>query len=811
MESCPVETLGRWIVRYRLAVTLAACLLSLGAVGVVAYRCRDGLPIDLSPRSLFVKDKKSRRLLAIEEQWGRDDNELIVIVEGPIFTAEGVRLLLLLHEAAAADPAVGRVESLASVLVLPDRHTTLLAARAEGQAPDPEALRKYVAAERRLNGWLVGRGGDIALVRARLAGELSLQEAAPVLRRLEEAVRGEPVPPGFNVSVAGIPYLQTQFVEMLRRDQRLFVPLIFGLFVALLLVIFRHPLIALVPLVTAGLVSLWAVGVLLLPGGKFNVLSVLVPTLIPVFIMPDAIHLTYRYRQELAADGDREAAMGRVLRFVGLACFLTSFTTMLAFASFVVTDNQLLQEFGIHFTVATFVGYVVVLFVIPVGLSWLPVRLAAARPEGDQNGPAAGLVSRAVGAFVGGYTRWADAVTSRWPGRLVVVGAGLGLAAALCCVSLRTRNHPLEMFPSDHPVVRTYQRVSAKLGGIVPVFVHLEAPSSGSLLDPANLRRLAQLQASIAADPDIDWALSVADLLRAAHQRAGGSDDLPSSSFLARWEVSVLRARLRQLGQEHLLTALLRDNGRQARVVAMTAGNQGTDFLALAERIEALGNEAFAGTDVTVTAAGVGIRNSRAVRGVVADLLLSVVTTALTVLATLLLVFRNVRFALLLMVPNVLPVTFTLAGITLLGGAIRLNNVFAFAIVLGLAFDNTVHFVARLGREFRLAPDPHQAVRATLHSIGPAMIYTNTLLLLNLLVLLFGSVVSTVNFGLLSASTLAGAQVCDLFLLPALFHCAPGVLRQVYPQSDVPPRPAAADPALPGEPRPVVGPAHFPP
>src|SRR5581483_3645027 len=98
----------------------------------------------------------------------------------------------------------------------------------------------------------------------------------------------------------------------------------------------------------------------------------------------------------------------------------------------------------------------------------------------------------------------------------------------------------------------------------------------------------------------------------------------------------------------------------------------------------------------------------------------------------------SLRFALLLMIPNVLPVTLTLAGISLLGGAIRLNNVFAFAIVLGLAFDNTVHFVARLGREFRYAPETSQAVCATVRSIGPAMIYTSSLLILNLLVLLLG-------------------------------------------------------------------------
>ncbi len=773
-----MEKLGRWIVRHRLAVTVAACLLSLGAAGVVAYRCRNGLPIDMSPRSLFVKDLKSRRLLAIEEQWGRDDNELNVIVEGPLYTTEGLQLLKRLHELAAGDPSVERVESLASILILPDRNCTLLMAQQEGRPPDPKLVEKYAIAEQRLNGWIVGPRGDIALVRARLVRELSIPEMTLALHRLELAVRGEPLPPGFTVNLAGIPYLQMRFIEMLRGDQQLFVPLIFALFVVLLLAIFRHPLIALVPLVTAGLVSLWAVGMLLLPGGNFNILSVLVPTLTPVFIMPDVIHLTYRYRQELSTDRDQEAAMGRVLRFAGLACFLTSFTTMIAFASFVVTENQLLQEFGIHFTVATLVGYLVVLFVIPVGLSWLPVHLAVA-PQRNQNSLSMSPVSRAVAVFSEGYTRWADTVTSRWSRQIVGVGVGLGLAAALCCVQLRTRNHPLEMFPPDHPVVKTYQRVSGKLGGLVPVFVHLEAPSAGALLDPANLRRLAQLKTSLAADSDIDWAVSVTDLLRLAHQRGTGSDDLPSSSLMARWEVSVLHARLRQLGQEHLLTALLRDNSRQARIIAMTSGNRGIDYLALAERLEAMGNEVFAQTDVTVTAAGVGVRNSRAVRRVVADLLFSVVTTALTVLATLLLVFRSLRFALLLMIPNVLPVTLTLAGISLLGGAIRLNNVFAFAIVLGLAFDNTVHFVARLGREFRYAPETSQAVCATVRSIGPAMIYTSSLLILNLLVLLLGSVVSTVNFGLLSASTLAAAQVCDLFLLPSLFYCAPGIVRNV--------------------------------
>jgi predicted RND superfamily exporter protein len=118
---------------------------------------------------------------------------------------------------------------------------------------------------------------------------------------------------------------------------------------------------------------MWSFGFLGLLRYEITVLTALVPSLIVIIGIPNCIFLTNKYHQETRAHGNRAKGLQRVLTKVGTATFITNVTTAVGFATFIITDNKLLQEFGIVTSINIMALFVLSLFVIPIFFSFMPL------------------------------------------------------------------------------------------------------------------------------------------------------------------------------------------------------------------------------------------------------------------------------------------------------------------------------------------------------------------------------------------------------------------------------------------------------
>ncbi len=113
------------------------------------------------------------------------------------------------------------------------------------------------------------------------------------------------------------------------------------------------------------------------------------------------------------------------------------------------------------------------------------------------------------------------------------------------------------------------------------------------------------------------------------------------------------------------------------------------------------------------------------------------------------------------------PLVMTLGYMHLRGYELTAGNVIVFAISLGIAVDDTIHFLARY-RDERKRAEPLEAVQCTLHSSGRAIVLTSVLVVSGLSVLLYSDFVPTRRFAELTAITMCSALPGDVILLPAL-------------------------------------------
>jgi hypothetical protein len=135
------------------------------------------------------------------------------------------------------------------------------------------------------------------------------------------------------------------------------------------------------------------------------------------------------------------------------------------------------------------------------------------------------------------------------------------------------------------------------------------------------------------------------------------------------------------------------------------------------------------------------------------------------------LMFRSLRTGLVSLAPNLLPIATNLGLMGWLGIRLDASTVMISTVALGIAVDDTVHFLQHLRARLGVHGDLERAVRETFHTKGPAIIWTSIVISLGFCVVLVSSFSPTRNFGLLICVAMLAALLADLVLLPALLLC----------------------------------------
>jgi predicted RND superfamily exporter protein len=136
------------------------------------------------------------------------------------------------------------------------------------------------------------------------------------------------------------------------------------------------------------------------------------------------------------------------------------------------------------------------------------------------------------------------------------------------------------------------------------------------------------------------------------------------------------------------------------------------------------------------------------------------------------LLLGNLRTGLLSMVPNLVPILLTLGLMGLLGLPLDLFALLVGGIAIGLAVDDTIHFMHNFRRYHEQGRDVYGAVRETLHTAGQAMLVTTLVLSLGFLSFALSSMRNLTTFGLLVGFAISTAFLADVLLAPALVRVA---------------------------------------
>jgi predicted RND superfamily exporter protein len=492
-------------------------------------------------------------------------------------------------------------------------------------------------------------------------------------------------------------------------------------------------------------------------GRQLNLVTMILPTLIMVIGLTDSIYFITSWQQErdgLAKAGlDKRAALARCLGFCARPGLFNSITSSVGFLAFLSADMRTLRDLGLFAGIGIALAYVSSVVVCVIGLDAFDLRLAPV--EDDRQGP----LDRALAATSAFVARRHRAIVAA--ALLLLALAGVGISR------LDVDTYTLGYLRDDNPVRRDNDAIEGAFGPYLPLELVVETGRQDGVKDPLVLAAIDTLERETdAREAKVGGATSLTGVVKRLNevfQDDPAAYAVPTDAALIDQELLFYDP-----GREDDPLRLVDFPGwERARVTFRTDNDSARAAAVLLDQLEADAKRLLPPGAHAVPSGYVPLY-VRLIDYLVWGQIWSLTTSFVVIFGALLVLFRSLRHALISLPANVIPVALTLGFMGWAGIDLDVATVLIASVALGLAVDDTIHFVFKFRAREAETGDTARAVDETLRSTGAAIAATSITLALGFSVLGLAQVKSVAMFGLLMAVTMMSALIGELLITPAV-------------------------------------------
>lgn len=558
-----------------------------------------------------------------------------------------------------------------------------------------------------------------------------------------------------DVHYLGRANFQSEMVKAQRREI-IVSSIISGILVLLIMIfIFKKPMGVLISLgsITIGLLFLF--GLLSALGRSLNMMSALYPILMLIVGTSDVVHIMSKYIDELKKGKTKDVAMRITVRQIGVATLLTSLTTAVGFLTLNTSNILPIKQFAVDAAIGVVLAYVVVI-TLTVSLLMLFDKDQLMKESQESN-----LWDRML-------TKWYE-YTLLYKKRILWVSSILTLIF-IVGIGMISTNYRIERnLPTGYDLTKDFRYFEEKYSGFRPMEMSIEVKNNEDPEGYAVMKEVNKIEEYLGELPHIKSSFSLATVHKSiASSQHGGQGDY----FIFPDNERKFRKSKRLLDRFKTddMNAFVSKDGRKTRISNRVADVGAEIIKEEGKKIDTWIAENTDTSLISVTQTGLGLIIDRNAEFVRKNLFEGLLYALIMVSILMVMLFRDWRLLLLAMVPNLMPLLFAGALLGYFGIELEASVSIIFAVIFGIAVDDTIHFLSKfrlLRREGLLV---EEALKMTFLETGKAITFTTIILFFGFLVLLFSVHPPSFTIGLLISVTLIGAWICDLFLLPVLMR-----------------------------------------
>ena len=581
--------------------------------------------------------------------------------------------------------------------------------------------------------------------------EFVLNKLIPAIETFKETTKTD-------IKVSGMPYIRTLNAKAIISEIGLFIGATLLVTSLIFYFFFRSFRTTMMALFVVMIGVMWSFGFLGLLRYEITVLTALVPSLIVIIGIPNCIFLTNKYHQETRAHGNRAKGLQRVLTKVGTATFITNVTTAVGFATFIITDNKLLQEFGIVTSINIMALFVLSLFVIPIFFSFMPL-------------PKEKHLEHLERGYLVNFKNWIIDQVKYHNVRVYGVAVGILIIGIIGIYKINISGSILEDMPKNNAFFEDIRFFEKEFKGVLPVEILIDTKRKKGVMKISTLKKMDELQSEIEAIPELSKPVSIVNLVKFSKQAYYNGNpafyDLPDSQ-----EQAFILPYLKNSSKDsknNPLKSYVDSTGQYARISTFMREVSTDEMVKVEEKLNDRINKLFPKERYTVTITGKALLFQKGTSYLLENLIESLLFALALTGALIFFLFRSVKMIFVALIPNLLPLLATAGLMGYLGIPIKPSTILVFGIAFGLSVDDTIRFLAQYRQELiRNNWKIKKSIFNTLDEEGPSMFYTSFVLLFGFSVFTLSDFGGTVALGGLVSITLLFGMLTNLILLPSL-------------------------------------------
>lgn len=551
-----------------------------------------------------------------------------------------------------------------------------------------------------------------------------------------------------EIFIGGVPMIVSDSIDYIDSDIKTFGLGVIALIILILAISFKKVKWVVIPLANSLIASVILVGLLGYIDWPVTVVSSNFISLLLIISISLSVHLIVQY-EEYLHDGEFKDQADLILKTVEAKfnpCFFTAITTIVAFCSLVISDVKPIIDFGWMMVMGIIVSFIITFTFMPAIMGIFKLKNKSENIE---------FHKKITGGIYNLTASRKFLCFSVFAAVIIICGYGI--------TKLSVQNRFIDYFKEHTEIYQGMEVIDTRLGGTTPLEVILNAPKDykgdSYWFNSFILEDVAYIHEYLESIKETGKVISISSTVELLKTLNDGEVD----AFL----LGIIKDKIPANIKEILISPYLSENGNQIRFsIRVYESMKGMNRQALIDKIRADLKEEFYLKDEDIKITGMLVLYNDLLQSLFKSQIMTLGSVFIAITFMFIILFRNIKISLIAIIPNMVAATCVLGVMGLLGISLDIMTITIAAICVGIAVDDTIHYVHRFLEEFEKDHDVWPAVKRAHNTIGRAIYLTTLTISLGFSILAFSNFVPTIYFGLLTGFSMIIALLADLILLP---------------------------------------------